>query len=58
MKSNKLTDKKLKKLRDWLQSDEGKQILKEALIKADETCDIINKMNDIDIETLRTPFNI
>jgi hypothetical protein len=53
-----LTQKELDDLRDWLQSDEGKQTMKEALEKADETCKIIDSMRDIDPKKLREPFNI
>lgn len=48
----------LQKLDGWLKSDEGKQILKEAMEKAEETNKIINKLRDIDPDKLREPFTI
>lgn len=53
-----ISDEELLRLAEWLKSDEGKEALKIAQEKAEETCKIIDKMNDIDQETLTTPFNI
>jgi hypothetical protein len=49
---------KLKKLAEWLQSDEGKKAIKDGLEKADAACKIIDKMNDIDPKILKDPFTI
>ena len=54
----KLTDKDLQKLADWLKSDEGRKIIKESQDKVDAIERIINKMNDIDPKILKDPFTI
>lgn len=48
----------LKRLSDWLKSDEGRKIIRESQDKADAVCKIIDKMNDIDPKILREPFTI
>ena len=53
-----LSQKEFDDLKEWLQSDEGKRIIKENLNKADAVCRIIDSMNDIDPKILREPFNI
>jgi DNA replication protein DnaD len=55
---NPISDEELQRLAEWLKSDEGREIIREALNKADETCKIIDKMRDIDPEKLREPFTI
>jgi len=42
----------------WLQSDEGKQTIRNKMKELDEQDKIIDKMNDISLEDLRKPFNI
>jgi hypothetical protein len=49
---------KLKRLAEWLQSDEGKKAIKNGQEKADAVCKIIDKMNDIDPKILKDPFTI
>jgi hypothetical protein len=53
-----LWDEQLKKLADWLKSDEGKKIIKESLAKTSELEKIIDSMNDIDPKILTDPFTI
>lgn len=47
---------KLKKLADWLRSDEGKKAIKDGQEKISEAEKAIDKMNDIDPKTLNEPF--
>ena len=42
----------------WLQSDEGKQTLRDKMKEIDEQDKIIDKLNDISLEDLRRPFDI
>lgn len=53
-----ITDEELQRLDEWLKSDEGRDKIREALKKADETNKIIDSMNDIDPKILNTPYNI
>ena len=53
-----LTQKELDDLRNWLQSDEGKKVIKDSLDKADAVSRIIDSMNNIDPKILNEPFNI
>lgn len=46
----------LKKLTDWLVSDEGREKLKKAQEKSEEAVKNIDSMRDISPELLRTPF--
>ena len=49
------TDEELLKLKEWLQSEEGKRKMREGQEAADK---IIDKLRDIDYDKLREPFNI
>jgi uncharacterized protein YnzC (UPF0291/DUF896 family) len=53
-----ISDEELQRLAEWLKSDEGREKIREALKKADETCKIIDSMRDIDPKKLREPFTI
>jgi len=53
-----ITQEELDRLAEWLKSDEGRKIIKEAQNKADAVCRIIDSMNDIDPKILKEPFNI
>ena len=50
--------KDLSKLADWLKSEEGKMLIREAQEKTEEDCKIIDKLRDIDPQKLREPFDI
>jgi hypothetical protein len=51
-----ISDEELDKLAKWLKSDEGREKIRKSQETADEVCKIIDSMNDIDRETLTTPF--
>ena len=52
------TQEELDGISAWLQSDEGKQKMKEGQENAEKFCDELNKNNQIDPKILREPFNI
>jgi hypothetical protein len=53
-----ILDAELLAIEKWLQSDEGKQTIRDKMKELDEQDKIIDKMNDISIEDLRRPFDI
>ena len=50
------TEINTKKIVDWLNSEDGKETLKEAMELADETVKELKKAREIDFNTLHTPF--
>ncbi len=53
-----VSQEELDKLAAWLDSDEGKRVMKEAINKANEVCDTLERAFDVDPKLLREPFNI
>lgn len=53
-----MIEEDLKRLAEWLRSDEGKRILEESQNEAEETNMIIDSMTKIDPKILKEPFDI